>query len=63
MQYRIEQVSEIVSRGRPGNDKIKKFKVIYDNSRNKSHFAVALRASGHVDFYWNYYLIQTESEE
>lgn len=59
LDYRIEQIAEVVSRGRPGNDKITKFKVIYENSKNKWHFAIALRASGRVDFYWNYYLIQT----
>lgn len=55
--HRIEQISEIVSRGRQGHDRIKKFRIVYDNSRNKWQYALALRQSGHVDFYWNYYLI------
>lgn len=30
--YKIEQISEVVNRNRPGNDPIKKFLIIYDNS-------------------------------
>jgi hypothetical protein len=55
--FEIEQISEIVNRDRIDKDPIVKFRMVYDNSRNKRQFAIALRESGHVDLYWNYYLI------
>ncbi|TNV87080.1 hypothetical protein FGO68_gene14102 [Halteria grandinella] len=44
------------------NGKIKKLKIIYDNSQNKWQFALALRECGHVDFYWNYHYIHNEDD-